>query len=502
MTFVLTPILVRSLGDARYGLWSLFGVVGLNAHLLLLGLPTAVERHLAVANADHDPEAVRRIFSTALAAFLVGGALVLVAAEGFAAALATGSIRLFPETAAFDGAAREIALAAAIFGFNIAIEFPASAAFGAIASGLRHDILSIALTARMALRFGFGLTALAIAPRLDTLAAAILAADAIVHTTNFIVARRVAPACRFSRQSVSGPVFRRLLDSGGFNFLSNLAQQSLFHFDLLIIAAMSGPVAVAYYSVAVQLIQRIQTISRRTFVVFMPVFAGYASRGPTEALKTRFLFVLRISTFFAAASCGAAAIFGGVFVSAWIGPDYAAAVGAALAVLAVGAGVELSQAPMRRLAVAFDIHRFYAFVDIAVGALSIALTFALIEPFGLVGAALGTTLPLIVYGAVVKPAFTKRSTGLSLRRIFAAQARTGIPTLALQAPIAFALHYVKPDGLVEVVLLGAVSYGALGLAALFVVLPKQDARQLVSVLPNRLRRPIVRFLPVFAAPPA
>ena len=72
--FVMSPIVVRGLGDAAYGSWvllnSLVGYLG----LLDLGVRSAVTRYIARSYATGDDETARGITSTALALF--GGAAV------------------------------------------------------------------------------------------------------------------------------------------------------------------------------------------------------------------------------------------------------------------------------------------------------------------------------------------------------------------------------------------------------------------------------------------
>src|SRR5437870_2424255 len=69
VSFFLSPFLVRSLGDARYGVWvllvSIVGYLG----LLDLGVRGAVTRYVARFHAAREHDSANRVASTALAVF-------------------------------------------------------------------------------------------------------------------------------------------------------------------------------------------------------------------------------------------------------------------------------------------------------------------------------------------------------------------------------------------------------------------------------------------------
>lgn len=489
-TFILTPILVSSLGDVRYGLWSLIGAVGFNAFLLLLGTPLVIVRFLAKARAEGDEDTARRVYSTAFAFLTAIGACVALTGALVAAAMWNGLA--FPQTST-----PELALAAFLMAIVVGMDFPAAAANGALGSVARHDVSSMILVYRSAARLAFSVGALAIAPRLDALAAATVLADATAHTASFIAARRHAPMARFCPAAVDARTFGTVLNFGGFAFLTQFANKSMFYFDIMIIGALMNPVMVAYYSVVVQLVARVQTAVVQSFAVLIPAFASYASQPKSRALHERFLFTLRVSSCVASIVLGGVASFGKPFLSTWISPEYATAT-PALLILTVAMFFELSQAPMRRLAVALDTHRMLAISDVVVGLTNLAITFSLIGRYGLIGVAIGTAIPLVIYGGFVRPALISRKTSIPLAQLYYAQARALIPSLILQAPIWWFVSVAPPGTLIGVLALAAVSYAVIGPLVLITALPVADLRQLVAVLPKKVAGPLTALAPALA----
>src|SRR3954469_14718753 len=75
VNFVVSPIVVRSLGETQYGAWvlliSMVGYLG----LLDLGVRSAVTRYVAKFHASGDHEAAGRLYASALRIFAIGGVI-------------------------------------------------------------------------------------------------------------------------------------------------------------------------------------------------------------------------------------------------------------------------------------------------------------------------------------------------------------------------------------------------------------------------------------------
>src|SRR4029077_388054 len=78
ITFVLSPIVVHSLGDVRYGVWGVIGSVVGYLGLLDLGIRVGVTRFVARHHATGDEAALNRVITTAFGMFAAAGAVALV----------------------------------------------------------------------------------------------------------------------------------------------------------------------------------------------------------------------------------------------------------------------------------------------------------------------------------------------------------------------------------------------------------------------------------------
>mgnify|MGYP003339009902 CR=1 FL=1 len=76
VTFFMTPILVKGLGDDRYGIWVFVESIIKYLALFDLGVTAAVVKYVAKFNATEDRDEVNRIYSTSIAIFSSLGLLV------------------------------------------------------------------------------------------------------------------------------------------------------------------------------------------------------------------------------------------------------------------------------------------------------------------------------------------------------------------------------------------------------------------------------------------
>src|SRR5687767_1453631 len=78
ITFMLTPVIVRALGNYDYGIWEMvLAVVGYMG-ILNIGFTPTISRFAATFNAQADDVSMQRLFSTALAYLGLAGSVALI----------------------------------------------------------------------------------------------------------------------------------------------------------------------------------------------------------------------------------------------------------------------------------------------------------------------------------------------------------------------------------------------------------------------------------------
>src|SRR5437660_10398590 len=100
VSFVMAPIVLRALGDARHGVWTF--VESFLAYLMLFdfGIAASLVRFVPRHVATGDRDGLNRVFSACLIFFVSLGAVAMVAGVVFAVAFADHFLSLTPADAA------------------------------------------------------------------------------------------------------------------------------------------------------------------------------------------------------------------------------------------------------------------------------------------------------------------------------------------------------------------------------------------------------------------
>jgi len=249
LALVLTPVIVRALGDERYGVYAtITTVVGLLA-FSDLGVGNGLVARLAAADGHGDQERQRRLVSTALAVLAVGGALIGVLAS--LVAITAPWPDLFGSSTI---PVEELRSAVLVFGLLFAASLPA---------GLGQKVL-------LGLQRGGEASAWLLASTVAALALTAVAAFFDAGLTLVVAATLAPPVCLGAAQSVwlfrlqhpelrprLGDVSRsditELLRIGGLFVLLNLAGAVAFQTDLFVVSGVLGATSAAVFAICLRL---------------------------------------------------------------------------------------------------------------------------------------------------------------------------------------------------------------------------------------------------------
>jgi O-antigen/teichoic acid export membrane protein len=174
--------------------------------------------------------------------------------------------------------------------------------------------------------------------------------------------------------------------------LASIVQASIGNF---ITGKYLGAEYVAVFGIAMLLLRYFRQFIIQATGVLRPRFA--ALEGASEHEKLRALFLKAISnTAILAFGLGAMIIImGGRFVMFWVGEDFAGTI-PVLWILIAGYAFALAQSPAVGLLYALNMHKYYAMAIAVETAAIIGLSIILTPAYGLIGIALGITIPLLV----------------------------------------------------------------------------------------------------------
>ncbi len=383
---LILPFNVAHLGPSAYGLWVLTASITAYFSVLDMGYSGGIVKFVAQYRTQRDVRALNEILSTLLVAFVLIGLLMYVVAIVLAANVAT-LFNIAPEQHA---TARLVLL---IVSVNVAAS-TAFSVFGGVINGFqRYDLNNVvgaassvatALVNVAILLAGYGLVELTLgmtAVRVLTL---------WVYRAN---AYRVFPGL-----SLSPARFRmaRLREVTGFSVhmaVIDWANKLNYSVDALVIGAFMNTTAVAVWAIGQRLAELAQRLANQLNDILFPAVVENDAAARLDRLRRIFVDGTKLSLAAVVPLAGVLFLFADPLVLAWVGPSFQASV-EVLQLLAIVVVIRVGNATGATVLKGAGSHRVVAATNLGTALCNVALSIALVTPFGLRGVALGTLVPV------------------------------------------------------------------------------------------------------------
>jgi|GEM_PF-826947 len=483
--FAVVPILVHGLGGVQYGIWTLIGQTITGMNLLDFGLSIGVSRYFARHHARDDRAEISRLLSTGLAVSLVPAVLILLGGAG----LAVWAPRFFHFPPALDLQVRVAIMLVALAG---ALMIPGTILGSAIPALSRFDLQQLrnilwlslrALLYWVVLRQGWGLVAVA---------AVALGVEIAGLTFGAVLARRLVPWIELSWRHVSRQTLRPLMTFSFFAFLLSVSSQLIFYTDNIVVGAVLGPLAVAYFSVAGGLVDQLRGSLKIVTTLYANLAAQIHAIEGLVQMRELFLVGSRLAMLLILPGCIGLALLGPEFLQLWLGGVYRDHSTAILLVLIAVVAVFALSISCTQVLYGMNRHRINAYVSLAEAGANLALSIVLVRRMGAIGVAWGTLIPALLFELVVLPIYTLRQLQVSLGRylsgVIARPALVGLP-MAAWCGLCHRRHWVQGWAqLVAAIAFGLVLF-ALALRTYGIEAPERQVleRKLAGISPRARR---------------
>jgi len=416
---VLSPYVITKLGDGPNGLWvtivSFTGLLG----LLILGVPMASVRFVAEAVAKEDRERLDKAVSTCLAiCLLLGTAALFVGAAAwwvFDARYLSGELAAGLSPDAIQGAR----IAFAVVVVQVAAGFALRLPYGILDAHQDFIARNAVMAGEIVLRSALILAVLAWRPTLPALALVLVASSLAEFTAAFLVLRRRHPGVRFSLRHYDPVLVRPILGFSVWALLLNVGALLSFRMDALVIGAHMPAEAATQFDIGNKFFEPLTSLVVAVSAVILPAATRLHAIGQQHELRDLFLKWSKICLSIVLLVGLYLLVLGPDFLGAWAGERFAGPAGRVLQVLMLSFLVWL---PVRGVAIAvlFGLGkpRAAALAFVLMGVVNLAISLALVERLGIVGVALGTAIPNVVF-AVYVLVLACRAIGLPLREYVA-----------------------------------------------------------------------------------
>jgi O-antigen/teichoic acid export membrane protein len=222
--------------------------------------------------------------------------------------------------------------------------------------------------------------------------------------------------------------------------------------------------------------------------MMMPVFAVDFFQNNLGELRRKYFLVVRVTAVAALYGGGMIVLLGRMFILRWMGPQFEQSY-PVLVVLMLAMVFEVIGNGSDNMLFALNKHRYLAFASVAEAAVNFVLSVLLIGPYGLVGVAVGTAVPLVLSRAVVIPQLTMTALQLPLWSYY----RNLAPAVLFAGGFVGATAWVTsghlaPPSYLTIVVIAAAASPLYLLGAFYVVFDATERAFVAGALPPWMAR--------------
>lgn len=410
VAFLVSPIVVRSLGKELYGVWTLIASVTGYFTVLDFGVNTAIVRYISSSTAQKDHDKAREIYSTSLAVFAAIAVVLMIFSLVFGLYF-QDIFKLFHISRSylygvFLLSAMDLAcglLFSVLLGSLCGLqEFRFINASSIIVNVVKSIILVYLL------RQGYGLLTLALVQFCANIARAVCQYVIIKIRHNFLY---------FSRDFVCQDTLKQIYNYSVYSFVIAIALKLLFYTDSLVIGTMISVSEVTFYAIPSSLLDYLEKFVWAMIAVLIPVISANEATGEENGNVNLYILGTRYSLFIIVPAVVSLYVYGDDFIRLWMGPEIGERSQWVLRLLLIGFGLATSQLIAHGILKGTSKHKVLAYI-LAIEALAnLGMSIALAKPYGIEGVAVGTMVPLIL-ASVAIIIYTCRLLGLSLWTYF------------------------------------------------------------------------------------
>ena len=406
------PFLISKLGQSEYGLYSLVASIIGYLGVLDLGFGNAIVVHTAKYRALEDKENEQ---------ILHGMFHLIYICIGVIAGLAGVIISFFTESI-FGGSmtpedVAKMRIMLLILSFNIFLTFAfsiyssiitASEAFVfqktlAILSTIAKPLLMIPI-----LLIGYKSIALCIV---------ITIVNIVILFANYLFCKRkLKVSVKF--RGFNWKMFRKVFSYSFYVFLAQIVDQINWSADQTILGVVSGTIAVSVYSAAAQINTMFINLSTAISGVMLPKISKMvAKKADGRALSDELIKVGRIQFLVVFLVTSGFILVGKEFIRMWLGEGFDESYIVTL-LLILPMVVPLIQNVGLSILQAKNKFKFRAIITLVMAGLNILLSIFLAKMYGASGAAVGTTISLVICNMVIMNIYYWKNIGLDIFRFW------------------------------------------------------------------------------------
>jgi len=465
--FFLAPFIIHHLGDDAYGLWILIYSITGSYGLFDLGIRSSVVRYVSKFHALGDRAELSRLLSTTLFAYSIVG-LIATAVTVFGAIYLD---RIFHIPPGFVHTARLLFL---MVGLSLALDFPLGIGGGVLDALQKFYLANLTRLASSVLRAILIVIALSRGKGLITLGLITVVLPLIASGVRVFMAVRALPV-PISARYINRNTLRQMAGYSSATLIIMVAARLRFRTDAMVIGAFLSAAAITMFSIGSRLVSFATDIVVSLAEVFTPMASQFEARKDLQALQRMFVLGSRACGMVMFPCTVILVVLGKSVIRVWVGQRYVADAYPVLLILVLATTLWTSQATSGRVLMGTGRHKTMALVVLIEGIANLVLSIVLVKPYGIVGDALGTAIPLAITSIFFLPQYLCSTLGVPvlqfLRQAYLAPLLCSFPLALTLAVLNSLFPTPSYPTLVLEMAIGIIAYGLCLLAMLAIRRP-------------------------------
>lgn len=383
-----TPWLVRQIGQADYGLYSLaISLIGFFA--LDFGLGAAVSRFLSMYKAREDEEGAKRFLGITFKLFFVIGTFIFFALLVIYQLIGNIYLELTPQEIA------KLRVVFLIAGLYTSISFPFRPFDGILIAGEKFFFIKFLALLHKALIIIFMVMALLSGGGLYSLVIVNAAVGLLKVLIQYIFIRKKT-LVRVDWKSRDRKVAREIAGFSIWTTVISVAQRFILNITPTVLGALSGSIQIAVFSVGMTIEGYTWTISHALGGLFLPKVTRMAQKnGGIEEIEALSVKVGRIQLLIVGLVLSGFASLGSEFMRLWMGQSFSDSFFVALLLIMPGF-ITLTQEIAYTALVALNHIKYRAYAALLTACVSVVLSIILSRGYGAIGSAIAIFIGNIV----------------------------------------------------------------------------------------------------------
>ena len=406
--FIYTPIMLRILGQAEYGLFSLASSAVSYLSLLSFGFGSTIIRYISKYRAENDKESEEKVFGFFLVLYCVLALLVLICGVVIAY-----NVEPIFNKGLTTNELNKMKILVMIMTFNSALSFPISVYSSMVVAHEKYifrkllDMVSTVLAPianLVALYLGYASVGMA--------TAATIIQFIILPLNVFYCYRIINIKPIFAK--LPKTLIKEMLGFSVFIFIGTLVDMLFWATDKVILGMLAGSVAVAIYNVGSTFNSMVMNLSTSISGVFTPRVTGMVVKDASkEELNSIFIRIGRIQFVIIALIVSGFTVFGPSFIKLWAGPGYSGAYWIAIMTM-FPLCIPLIQNMGLTIVIAQNKHQFRSIVYLIIAVANVIMTYISVPYFGIYGAAACSCIAYVIGQGIIMNIYYYKVTGLDI----------------------------------------------------------------------------------------